>query len=97
MILPDRQVAEIDWPDAEAEARWSCELERACRHLTAFRRAKVRAIVVADEYRGGEAELGAVRALAGELAREYGLDISVFDHGNRLAIRLSRRERTTGG
>jgi hypothetical protein len=90
MILPDYGTTRIEWPDAEAEARWTSELERACRHLSEFRRTRVRAIIVAEEYRGGEAEVRAVRSLAEQLAEDNGLGVSVVDRGDRLTVRLSR-------
>jgi hypothetical protein len=93
MILPNHDIADIFWPDAEVEARWSEQLERACRHLSSFRRTKIRAIIVAEEYRGGEAEVQAVRALAEELSVVHGLAVSVVDRGDRLTVRLSRRAR----
>jgi hypothetical protein len=97
MILPDHEVVDIARPDAEVEACWAERLEQACRHLSGFRRAKVRVIIMADARRGGEAGDRAVRALAERLANEHGLSVSVVDHGDRLTVRLTRGARTAAG
>lgn len=96
MISPDHDIVDIVWPDAEVEARWVAELERACRHLSEFRHTRVRAIILAEPCQYGEAELRAVRSFAEQLAVEHGLAVSVVDRGDRLTVRLSRRANTAG-